>query len=130
MAKILNEIIQTHCHKGLSAANIFRVLKKTVSRSDVYKAAKGFRETDSCLLKVRSTSKRSVKTNKLIKNIREKLRPNPQKSTGKLAQEAHVSRSIMQRVLLNDLKVKSHKPNDNFSVIPQRRKGMIDQRCF
>ena len=39
MAKTLNEIIQTHCHKGLSAAKTFRVLKGTVSRSGVYKAA-------------------------------------------------------------------------------------------
>ena len=31
MAKTLNKIIQTHCHKGLSAAKIFRVLKGTVS---------------------------------------------------------------------------------------------------
>ena len=37
------------------------------------------------------------------------MRRNPQKSTRKLAQEAHVSCSIMQRVLVNDLKVKPYK---------------------
>ena len=96
LAKTLNEIIETHCHKGLSAAKIFKVLKGTVSRSDVYKAIKRFRETGSCLSKVRSTPEKSVRTKKLFKNIREKLRQNPQKSTRKLAQEAHVSRSTMQ----------------------------------
>ena len=71
MEKTLNKIIQTHCHKGLSTAKIFRVLKGTVNRSGVYKAAKRFRETGSCLPKVRSTPERSVKTKKLIKNTRE-----------------------------------------------------------
>ena len=40
------------------------------------------------------------KNKKLIKNIRKKLRGNPQKSTRKHAQEAHVSCLIMQRVLV------------------------------
>ena len=69
MAKTLNEIIETHCHKGLSAAKIFKVLKGTVSRSGIYKAVKRFRDTGSCLPKVRSTPERSVETKKLIKNI-------------------------------------------------------------
>ena len=103
------KIIQMHCHKGLSAAKVFKVLKGTVNCSGVCKAVKRFRETGSCLLKVRSNPERSVKTKKLFKNIREKLRRNPQKSTRKLAQEAHVSLSIMQRVLVNDLKVKPYK---------------------
>ena len=77
MAKTLNEVIETHCYKGLSAAKIFKALKETVSHSDVYKAVKRFRETGSCLPKVRSTSERSVRTKKLIKNIIEKLRRNP-----------------------------------------------------
>ena len=102
MGKTLNEIIETHCHKRLSAAKIFKVLKGTVSCSGLYKAVKRFRETGSCLPKVRSTPKRPIKTKKLIKNIREKLKQNPQKSTRKLAQEAHVSCSTMQRALFND----------------------------
>ena len=87
MAKTLNKIIQMHCHKGLSAAKIFKMLKGTVSRSGVYKAAKRCR--------VAVAYQRSVKT-------KEKLRRNPQKSTKKLAQEAYVSCSIMQRVLVID----------------------------
>ena len=67
MAKTLNEIIQTHCHKGLSAAKINRVLKGKVSCSGVYKTKKRFREIGSCLPKVRSTSERSVKTKNSLK---------------------------------------------------------------
>ena len=109
MVKTLNEIIEMHCYKGLSAGKIFKVLKGTVSHFGVYKAVKRFRETGSCLPKVRNTPELFVRTKKLIKNIREKLRQNPRKSTRKLAQEAHVSCSIMQRVLVNDLKVKLYK---------------------
>ena len=94
MAKTLNKIIQMHCHKGLSAAKIFRMLKGTVSHSGVYKAAKRCR--------VAVAYQRSVKTKELITKTKEKLRRNPQKSTKKLAQEAYVSCSIMQRVLVID----------------------------
>ena len=109
MAKSVNEIIEKHCHKGLSPANILKVLKGIVSRSGVYKAVKRFRETGTCLPKVRSTPERSVRTKKLIKKIREKLRRNPRRSTRKLAKEANVSRSTIQRVLARDLKVKPYK---------------------
>ena len=76
MVKTLNEIIETHCHKGLSAAKIFKVLKGTVSHSDVYKAAKKFRKTGSCLTKVRSIPERSGRIKKLNKNIKKKLKQN------------------------------------------------------
>ena len=80
-----------------------------MSRSGVYKAVKRFRETGTCLPKVRSTPERYVRTKKLIKKIREKLRRNPRRSTRKLAKEANVSCSTIQRVLARDLKVKPYK---------------------
>ena len=113
MVKTLNEIIQMQCHKGLSAAKIFRVLKGTVSHSGVTRKQKGSERLAAAYersgaLRVLSL-KRSIKTKKLIKKFRKKLRWNPQKSTKKLAQEAHVSRSIMQRMLVYDLTVKPYK---------------------
>ena len=56
--KTLNDIIETHCHKGLPATKIFKMLKSSASRYGVYKGVKKFRETDSCAPKVRSTPER------------------------------------------------------------------------
>ena len=49
--KVLNEIIEMHCHKGLSAAKIFKVLKETVSHSGLYKAVKRFKRDWQLLTK-------------------------------------------------------------------------------
>ena len=81
MMKTPNDVIETHYHKGLTAAKIFKMLKSSVSHSGVYKAVKRFRETGSCTQKVRHTPERSVRIKKFIKNIRQKLRQNPQRST-------------------------------------------------
>ena len=58
MVKTLNDLIEMHCHKGLPAAKIFKMLKGSVSRSGVCKAVKRFRETGSSAPKVRSTPER------------------------------------------------------------------------
>ena len=67
MAKTINEVIETHCHKRVSSSRISQLLKGTASHSGVYKAVKRFGETGSCLPKVRSTSERSVGTKNLLK---------------------------------------------------------------
>jgi len=109
MVKTFNELIEKHCHNGKSPSEIAKLLKGMVSRSGVYKAVKRLRDTGSCLPKVGKTPERPVRTKKLIKNIREKLRRCPRRSARKLAQEANVSRSTMQRLLKDDLKVKPYK---------------------
>jgi len=109
MAKTVNEVIEKHCYNGKSPSEIAKLLKGSASRSGVYKAVKRFRDTGSCLPKVRSTPERLVRTKQLIKNTREKLRRNPGRSARKLAQEATVSRSTMQRLLKDDLGVKPYK---------------------
>ena len=109
MVKMINEVIEIHCHKGISNSRIFKLLKGTVSCSGVNKTVKRFRETGSCLLKVRSTTERPMRMKKLIKNIVENLRENLGRSTRKLAQEALVNHSTMQRLLKNNHQVKPYK---------------------
>ena len=73
------------------AAEIFKILKPTISRSVVYKVIQWFKNTGSYLPKVRSTPPRPVRTPKLINAIRSKLNRNPQRSARKTAKEANVS---------------------------------------
>ena len=86
-------------------SKICKLVKGRVNRAGVYKALKRLKTTGSALFKARSTPKRNVRTPKLIKNIRKKLRRNPQRSIWKLASEAGVSYGTMQHVIKKDLKL-------------------------
>ena len=87
----MNRAIEKLFRDGKTAPEIIKILKGSVSRSGVFKAIKRLKETGSAQPRVRSTPKRPVRTQKLVKNIREKLRRNPARSATKLAQEAQTS---------------------------------------
>ena len=101
--------IQELFESGQTPSKICKLLKGRVSRSGVYKALKRLNETGSALPKVRSTPSRKVRTPKLIKNTREKIRRNPKRSIRKLASAAGVSYGTMQNVLKNDLNLSPYK---------------------
>ena len=56
------------------------LLKGRASRSGVSKVLKRLKETGSAIQKVRSTPSRNIRTPKLIKNTREKIRRNHRRS--------------------------------------------------
>ena len=87
----------------------YAVLKDHVSRSGVHKAIKHLKKTCSTLPKMQSTPNHKVRTPKLIKNTREKIRRNPKRSIRKLASMARVSYGMMQNVLKSDLNLSPYK---------------------
>ena len=91
-------IIQKLFESGQSPSKICNLLKGRASRSGVYKVLKRLKETVSTLLKERSTPSRKVRTPKLIKNTREKIRRKPRRSVRKLASASGVSYGAMQIV--------------------------------
>ena len=104
----MNESIKKMYRDGMSASKIFMLLKKHVSRSGVFKGVKRLKETGTSMPRVKSTSERPVRK-KTHQKYRERSRRNPARSARKLAQEAHVSPSTMQRLLKNDLNLKTYK---------------------
>ena len=70
----MNSVIERMHRGGKTASEILKALKGTVSRSGVFKALKRLRETGSTQPRVSRTLERPVRTKKLIKSIREKLR--------------------------------------------------------
>ena len=105
----VNAAIQELFESGQTPSQICKVLKGRVSRSGVYKALKRLKETGSVLPKVRSTPNRKVRIPKLIKNTREKIRRNPERSVRKLASAAGVSYGTMHNIIKNDLKLFPYK---------------------
>ena len=94
---------------GQSPSKICDFLNDRASRYDIYKVLKRLKETGSALPKVRSTPSRKVRTPKIIKNTREKIRRNPQRIVRKLASAFGVSYGTMQTVLKNDLNLSPYK---------------------
>ena len=106
---IVSARIQELFKSGQTPSKICKLLKGRVSRAGVYKALKRLKMTGSTFPTARSTSKRKVKTPKLIKNTRKKLRRNPHTSIRKLASEAGVSYGTMPHVNKKDLKLSPYK---------------------
>ena len=103
MSKTINDVIEEYCKKKLPPSEIFWLMKEVVSHRGVYKAVKRFKDTGTCAPRIRSDPERTVRTKKLIKKVREKLRRNPARSARQLAKDYSVSVSSMQRILKDDL---------------------------
>ena len=131
MSKTINDVIEEYCKKKLPPSEIFRLMKEVVSRRGVYKAVKRFKDTGTCAPRIRSDPERTVRTKKLIKKVREKLRRNPARSARQLAKDYSVSMSSMQRILKDDLQsYHTSSPKDISCRRPLRRKGLIEQRFW
>jgi orotate phosphoribosyltransferase len=89
---------------GKSAPEIFKLLQRAgYSRSFVFRAIKRHNQGLAPVDGRGRLKKRSVRTIKLIKKIRSKLRRNPARSARKMAHEYGISKSSMQRILKPDL---------------------------
>ena len=88
--------IQERIESGQSTSKICDLLKGRANRSGVYKVLKHLKKRGLALSNVRRTPSRKVRTPKLIKNTREKIRRNPRRSVRKLASASGVSYGTMQ----------------------------------
>ena len=82
-------------------------------RETVWKVVKKFRETGQAFNRQGQGRKRTVRTKRMVKNTREKLRTHPCRSATKVAAEAGISQTSMRRILKEDLntfpyKMRSH----------------------
>ena len=68
-----------------------------------------YRDTKSIKDRKRSGRPASIRSPKLIKSVREKIRRNPKRSINKLAKEHKISRTSMQRICKKDLKLTPYK---------------------
>lgn len=112
--------------EGKSAAMIFKLLKPMVSRSGVYKVLKRLRETGSASPRVRSTPKSKIRTPRLVKTIRQKMRRNPSRSVTQLAKEAGIKRGTMRNVIKKDLGMRPFKKTKRQLIsAPTRAKRLM-----
>ena len=93
------------------------IVKKLHIRSEtVWQVVKKFKETGETCNRPGQGRKRTVGTNRLVKNMREKVRRNSRHSTAKMAaEEAGISQTSMRRILKEDLRS---------NILTKCRKGM------
>ena len=84
-----------------------------ISRSAVYKIKKKLKDTVTAPRKPGYGRPRSVRTKKLVDKIKQRIKAKHVRSMGKMARELDVSRSSMQRLVKNDLNMKSRACSDH-----------------
>ena len=127
MSKTINDVIEEYCKKKLPPSEIFWLMKEVVSCRGVYKAVKRFKDTGTCAPRIRSDPERTVRTKKLIKKVREKLRRNPARSARQLAKDYSVSMSSMQRILKDDLQSYPYKFTKRHLLSKATKKKRLDR---
>lgn len=78
-----------------------------ISRCAVYKIKKKLESTGTMQRKPGSGRPRSVRTKSMINKVKRRIQSNPVRSMRKMAKELRVGRSSMQRIVKNDLRMKS-----------------------
>jgi len=104
------KFIIEHHEKGMRPPEIFKLGKKLkINRMMIKRTIDRYKETMSIEDRPRSGRPRTTRTQKLLKNVREKIRRNPRRSMRKMAKEAQTSPRTMRRVVENDLKMSPYK---------------------
>jgi transposase len=104
------EIIIKLFNQNFKPCQIFRKLKNLgVNLKLITRTIKRFKETGSFKIRPKFINKRTVRSKKMIKIVRERIRRNPAQSGNKLARSLNISRRSMGRILHNDLGLKAYK---------------------
>lgn len=82
---------------------------KKINLKFIQRTIKRFKEHGTVEIKRKTGRKRSVRTKKLLKCVREKIRRDGSRSYRKLASEHNISKSSMELLVKNDLKLKAFK---------------------
>ena len=95
---------------GHNQSDILKILKMPLSRRMfVYRTIKRFKETGNTGDRFRSGRQISVVTKKVTKAVREQIRRNLRRSVRKMASVMKISRRSLQRVVRNELGMRSFK---------------------
>lgn len=122
------KLVEKYFHEGKSGATIFKELQKFgVSKTFVYYNIERLRGTGSIKDRPKSGRKRTVRTKKLIKAVRERIRRNPERSANKLASDMGKSRTTMQRILKEDLQLKPYKKRKVAGLSDKQRTARFER---
>ena len=103
-------------------AKEFQILRETV-----WKVVNKFRGTGQTFNRPGQVRKRTVRTKRMAKNKKEKLRTSPSRSVPKLAAEAGISQTSMRRIL-KDFKIFPYRMQKCSELTPTHERMRVE-RC-
>ena len=106
--ELQNTVLRFH-EQGLSTRQISNQLVDQVSKTTVNRWVKMYRESGKISFKTPSGRKRTIRTKKLVQQVKKYLvKDKRKKSVRKIAKSLNVSRTTIQRVVKSDLGYKSY----------------------
>lgn len=114
--------------EGERPGAIFKSLQNLgVKRDFVYRTIRRYRETSSLDDRKRSGRRRSARTERVIKTVRERVRRKSQRSVRKMAADLNVSKSTMHNVLKQDLGCQAFKKRKVHGVSEPSKKKRLER---
>ena len=103
------------------------VKQLNVCRKTVYNVWKQFQDTGTFSSKPIPGRKRSIRTKNVISAVKKKMIRNPQRSVRKIAKEAGISRSSMQRIVKEDLQLRPYKKQSRQLISEPSKQKRLDR---
>lgn len=121
-------ILELHL-KNFRNCEILRKLKKlNVNRRLIERTIASYRKTGSIKNIKRLGRSRTVRTKKLIKKVRERIRRNQHQTVRKLAVDLKVSKSLVHNVIKKDLGMKAYKKKKIHGLTIAQKKARV-KKC-
>ena len=121
-------VVKFFYEHNCSPAEIFQLLKKYgFSRMFIHRTIKRLQDTGSINDRKRSGRSRKVRTKARIKAVREKIRRKRRRSQRKMASRKGPSRSTIQRIILEDLKLRPYKRRKVHGLTKQQRQKRYER---
>lgn len=113
--------------KTAGATNNAIVKQLKVCRKTVYNVWKQFQDTGTSSSKPIPGRKRSIRTKSVVSAVKKKMIRNPQRSVRRIAKEAGISRSSMQRIVKEDLELRPYKKQSRQLISEPSKKKRLDR---
>jgi transposase len=112
--------------KNFKKADIIRRLKpENIGKMFIYRTIKRFQETGKYSIKPKTGRKRTVRTEKVIKQVRERFRRNPAQSARYVAKDMGLARTTMQLILKKDLGMTAYKKQKVHGLTEIQKKARV-----
>ena len=108
-SKDIQNLVLSKYQSGDEPAKIFRDLNGSVSLPTIERWCKSIRESRAINLKRPPGRPRTIRTKAAITKVKHRLKQRTHVSSRKLARELGISRTSVQRILKNDLKLQAYK---------------------
>ena len=105
----LQRVVFSKYQDGDRPTKIYRDLNRAIGLSTIERWCKSIRESDSIKLTNPPGRPRTIRTKGAIQKIKQRLTRQKRLSSRKLARELGISRTSVQRILKNDLKLQPYK---------------------